>query len=528
MPASSTPPLASDASAVPDNRRPASCGMNADLWYSLLLIVVASTAAWRMAYRWDASLIDYHAFRQTQTAISTRTMLEGGPWLGYETPVLGRPWSIPFEFPTYQWLVAATVLTTRLPLDQAGRVVGVLFFVLLLLAIHAAAQLAGVPRGRRLIPVLLVLGSPLYIFWSRTFMIESTALAMSAWFLVLVIRQTRTPRVMPAAAAGVVALGMLAAVTKITTFVVICCPLGVTLLVLAGRRRLRRAAFTALVIAAPILTAAAWNRFADDLKRLNPMAAGFITSGALARWNFGTFAQKTSWSLWESMLSRSVPEVAGGVGAVAIGAAAFVSPRYRWPALVALLTFFWGPALFTNLYAVHNYYFYASGMFLLVFIACGFLALIDLGGRWVPLFVEAVLLPGVLVAMLFGYRSTPYSSAMLDEEQEVLTLAAAVAQHSGQGDVIAVYGFDWNPALPYYAHRRAFMDPWSMPVSHPRFIEAMSRLHGERIGAMVIGGPWRGDAAFVRQHAEYYGLSPEPVYRNRIGNLYVKGPTGRE
>ncbi len=72
------------------------------------------------------------------------------------------------------------------------------------------------------------------------------------------------------------------------------------------------------------------------------------------------------------------------------------------------------------------------------------------------------------------------------------------------------------------------MDMWNMPVSHPRFLEAMRRLRGERIGAMVIGGPHRGDAAFIRQHAEYYGLSPEPVFRNWIGDLYVKGRSGRE
>ncbi len=107
------------------------------LWYCLLLLLAATAAAYLMAHRWNASLIDRHSFRQTQTAISVRSMLDGGPWLAYETPVLGRPWSIPFEFPTYQWLVALTVLATHLPLDQAGRVVGVVSFGMLLLAVYA-------------------------------------------------------------------------------------------------------------------------------------------------------------------------------------------------------------------------------------------------------------------------------------------------------------------------------------------------------------------------------------------------------
>lgn len=498
------------------------------LWYCLLLLLAATAAAYLMAYRWNASLIDRHSFRQTQTAISVRSILDGGPWLAYETPVLGRPWSIPFEFPTYQWLVAVTVLATHLPLDEAGRAVSVVSFALLMLAVYAGAALCTADRFRRLIPVLLVLASPLYIFWSRTVMIESTALALSAWFLVLAIRRTRAPRVEAAATIGTVALGMLAALTKITTFLVVCFPLGLVVMALLFRRQLRQAAVAGVTIVIPVLTAAAWNAYADSLKRLNPMAAGFITSRALWKWNFGTLAQKTSWQLWQSMLWRSVPEVLGAAGVVFIGGAALVSRTYRGPALVALLTFFCGPALFTNLYAVHDYYFYASGIFLLAFVACGFFALLDLGGRRMTPFVAGILLPGVLVFMFLGYGSTNSPVAMPAVEHEVLALATAVERHSATSDVIAVYGFEWNPALPYYAHRRAFMDMWNMPVSHPRFLEAMSKLQGERIGAMVIGGPHRGDAAFIRQHAEYYGLSPEPVYRNWIGDLYAKGRSGRE
>ncbi len=109
-------------------------------------------------------------------------------------------------------------------------------------------------------------------------------------------------------------------------------------------------------------------------------------------------------------------------------------------------------------------------------------------------------------------------------EREILTLAAAAERSSAPSDVIVVYGFDWNPTLPYYAHRKALMDPWSMPVTSPRFLEAMGRLRGQRIGAMVIFGPQRTDSRFVGEHAEYYGLRTEPVYRNLIGDIYAKGP----
>src|ERR1700730_19303248 len=54
----------------------------------------------------DKPLLDLHYFRQTQTALSAYWILKGGPWLAYETPVLGFPWAVPFEFPVYQLLAA--------------------------------------------------------------------------------------------------------------------------------------------------------------------------------------------------------------------------------------------------------------------------------------------------------------------------------------------------------------------------------------------------------------------------------------
>ncbi len=257
--------------------------------------------------------------------------------------------------------------------------------------------------------------------------------------VVLAIRRSRAPRVETPATVGTTALGMLAALTKITTFLVVCFPLGLVLIALLLRRQVRQAAVAAATLLIPVLTAAAWNSYADSLKRLNPMAAGFITSRALWRWNFGTLAQKTSWQLWQSMLSRSVPEVVGAAGVVFIGGAALASRTYRGPALVALLTFILGPALFTNLYAVHDYYFYASGIFLLAFVACGFFALLELGGRRLAPFVAGILLPGVLVFMFLGYGSTNSAVAMPAVEHEVLTLAAAVERRSATRDVIAVY-----------------------------------------------------------------------------------------
>ena len=78
---------------------------------------------WAVSCGWTHNLLDAHGFRQTQTAISTYYLLKGSSVLAYETPVLGPPWSIPFEFPLYQWLVALAVAVLDLNIESAGRLV---------------------------------------------------------------------------------------------------------------------------------------------------------------------------------------------------------------------------------------------------------------------------------------------------------------------------------------------------------------------------------------------------------------------
>jgi hypothetical protein len=61
--------------------------------------------------------------QQTQTALTAFWHLRGSPILAYETPVVGYPWSIPFEFPTFQILAAGLSLTglSRSQTCHAGR-----------------------------------------------------------------------------------------------------------------------------------------------------------------------------------------------------------------------------------------------------------------------------------------------------------------------------------------------------------------------------------------------------------------------
>jgi len=73
-------------------------------------------------------ILDLYFFRQTQTALSAYWLWRGGPWLSYETPALGFPWSIPFEFPFYQGLVAL-LRAIGIPIDISGHLVSFSFYL---------------------------------------------------------------------------------------------------------------------------------------------------------------------------------------------------------------------------------------------------------------------------------------------------------------------------------------------------------------------------------------------------------------
>src|SRR5437016_95834 len=81
---------------------------------------------------WWNRIVDGEPFREAQTAITAYYMVGQAPRLDYETPVLGPPWSIPFELSLYQWAVAGIVTVFHTPLPQTGRAVSMGMFLLTL------------------------------------------------------------------------------------------------------------------------------------------------------------------------------------------------------------------------------------------------------------------------------------------------------------------------------------------------------------------------------------------------------------
>ena len=103
---------------------------------------------------WQSRNLPGVEYRQAQTAISAFYINQEDNFsLAYPTPVLGKPWSIPLEFPLYQWTVVSVSRVTGLSLTKAGRAVSLACFYLMLPAIYlllargAGAPVAGAGGG---------------------------------------------------------------------------------------------------------------------------------------------------------------------------------------------------------------------------------------------------------------------------------------------------------------------------------------------------------------------------------------------
>lgn len=408
-------------------------------------------------------VLDAYGFRQAQTAINVYSILHDNVVLDYLTPVLGSPWALPFEAPVYQLIVAGVSQATGLALDASGRIVSVLFYFLALASGYRIIKTL-LPHDRHAAKLFLLLAlvSPLYLFWARSFMVETCALGLGMTWLACVIQQPDRQSI-PWLIASV-PLCILAALAKATTWpaFVVAYFFYVTADVLrTGKIRIVPVLIGSLGVAAALITTVLWNNHADQLKQLNPFAIG-LTAAALNKWNFGTWSQFFSAQFWFDILPRRIlPDALG----------------YCWPALlvcvryargdssltklslISIALFFVPIVIFTNLHIVHQYYQSANAIFAIAAAAFLLSDLIAVGRRGVALLVGILLVGGALAQ--FSNRGWPVATR--DLSHDPLYIAAnQVRQQTGRDTALIVLGIDWSSEVHYYAERKGVALPaWS-------------------------------------------------------------------
>ncbi len=478
---------------------------------------------------WNRSILDLHGFRQSQTAITAYYLAQEGFSLDYETPVLGKPWAIPFEFPFFQYLAALVTWTGTMELDQAGRLVSIAFWVGCLLPLHLLLKERVADPLCRWGVVLVAWSSPTYLFWSRCFLMESCALFFSLFYLWLFIRTIRAGSL--SMCFWTLLIGIMAALIKATTFLIVAVPCVLFFLLIVrgqwtdGGKILRSALCGGAMLLLPILGLAAWTTHADNLREENPLGR-YMVSSNLQSWNYGTLAQKCSWSTWkeisrkESLLGAPRGSLFGLI-IVTLLAALLYGTRYRLEILVLLAAFTSGPLVFTNLFFRHEYYYYEIDIYLEI--ALG-LAVLGLTARlssvwqlpiqylaWALLFLAGIL--DYHRTLLPVIEATPFASELRRE--------LAPLSHAGKKqDVLLVYGHDWNSSLPYYSGRKSIMAAdWFSNDSVESSISKLSP--DEHIAAVIIKGPLEQDLHFVEDKIARFNLNPVPV-KTSWGDYYLR------
>ena len=469
------------------------------------------------SHGWELTGLSGHEFRQSQTALTIQAMQQEGFRLDYSTPVLGKPWSIPMEFPVYQYLVVNWAGLTGEGIAQAARSVSVFCFLIGLMGCYQLLRAAKFSPGGSCLALVLVVFSPVYLFFSRTVMIESLAWASSAWFLwgVLRFRQTRAGRFLPL----LVFAGGVAVLVKPTTWAAFCLPWAVLFMtdLFQGRWReapvRKRLLAEALGIGAPLLLLGfAWVAKADVIKAQNPIAH-FLLSAELRGFNFGAWQMRMNGDEWRTLLGRWHDAVMPWPAILAGLVLALWLPASRRIALVSLVAFLGIQLVFFNLYLLHDYYFFANGAFLTLAAGAGVAAWWDRVRSW---WKGRVLVIGVLMGMAFG-QFARYEDTLYPVQTAYATgdygLTQAIRLVTRQDEVVVTHSTDWNSSLAYFTERRMLMIPDAQMFYHPEKVrESIALLAGESVPLVLMIGEAREQSDWIAERIDQLGLWPQPVY----------------
>jgi hypothetical protein len=473
-------------------------------------------SAWLAIEYSGQHILEAYSFRQTQTALTSFWLSRTGFQFAYETPVAGFPWSIPLEFPLYQYLVAKLSSVFGFDLERAGRLVSYAFLVACLVPVAQIFKNL-LPSSWRLHFWLftgLFLTSPLYLFWGRAFLIETTALFFALCFLSTSIYVLQGYfRWRHALLTGLFLL--LAMLQKFTTV------LPILLIVIAlfalGPLRRREIRFRPevvwkLVVAfvIPVAVGYGWVIYTDQVRLHNPLGA-YLQPGTLWRFYLGTLKARLSkelwiWAVWQRVVVTNVSGVLG-CGALLLGV--LVLPR-RIGAMILLSlgTFLSYFLIFENVHFVHTFYQVANGVFLIAAVSTATAGMIDRFPKYsFPLLAfYIVLLYGNLSSFFAGpyhYHnnaqiSSPISGASPErwsteiaqfDDTNNLTIAVSklILRNTSEDKPILVYGYEWASDISFFSRRRSFTVPTFFP-QYAKVIEDPVRYLGQPPSAIVLCG----------------------------------------
>ncbi|MDQ5978317.1 MAG: hypothetical protein QG602_1291 [Verrucomicrobiota bacterium] len=482
---------------------------------------------WFVTRSWNSGFLAGHEFRQTQTGLITHFIDRQNDFsLLYEAPIVGKPWvSVLLEVPIYQWSVVGLSRLTDLPHHVAARTISVACFYLTLPAAFLLLGRMGlVSRERRLFVVGMILPCPLYIFYSRAFLIDSMALMGSAWWLYAFVRMMERRRWTWFVFATLT--GTLAALVKSAVYAVWLLPgaaYGAWLL--WGELRTRRwgpaaeTVFWGLAgVIVPLGTLRWWITLTDPLKEAHASAWIFTSKNLVqGNWGFSDLAAGLAPKTWGILSDRWAEGIMAPWLLLVLLAAGLIGlPRVRWPVLGLAGVFFVSQFLFPWAYAYQDYYFYSCALFLCAAFGWLFLGVLDSRlPRWLcwPLLVVPV--AACLQTYIRGYY--PQQVAPTNGG---FSYTMAIRDHLPADSVIVVAGADWSAIIPYYSQRKALMIRAGLENDPAYLDRAFAELHDEDVAALVLVDAMKGHRVVIERAAAALGLDRTPSAIHPRAEIY--------
>jgi hypothetical protein len=487
----------------------------------VLFLLALVIACWAMTVHLGKPLLGPHSFRQTQTAISTYYMAKDATMFAdYITPVLGKPWRIPMELPVYQWLVARWHNLSGMALDPSGKLVSVLLWLACMAPVWILLRALRFERPQILLTLALLLASPLYLFWSNAFLIESTGVFFALSMVACVVRGHETKSV-PWLVAGLL-FGVLAILCKATTWAVAAGAGGLLLVFRDGWPKWRAwfardeegapggtsgprgsviLAAASLCLLLPFIAGKLWLSYGDSIKSANPFARKILLASSphQAKWNYGSWEQKLDPAIWQviwrhitDQLLVPFPLIGPFLIPLVLLAGGIAAPRRIPLMLVFLAGFAAGPLVFTNLYYEHSYYWSANGIWLLLAVGTALAGISEFRPQksW-PQITSLALAAVISISGFTAWfqRFLPILTALPKREQITEAWTKPVQAVIPPGRTLLIVGHDWNPTALYYAERMGIAQPASEGIRFPgpEFNEAIQLLGPDsKLGTVVI------------------------------------------
>ena len=438
--------------------------------FLILMAVIAFIYAFYIAIKFSSQLpLDNYSFRQTQTALTAFWLVRNGFSLAYETPVAGMPWSIPFEFPIYQYIVALISQATGFSLNVVGRVTSFAFLSLCLIPTRSIIKNLNLPSSVFYIFAVILFSSPLYIYWGRAFMIETAAIFFSIASIKYFIDVVKNSNIKDGLLFVIFSsLGILQKATTglpvlVILFFIYAC------IILREKVFFEKAFFSKKILLAsiyfgiPLLIGVMWVVYTDQIKLSNDLGAN-LTSSALASWNWGSLNQRLSFPLYADVIwGRVFERNLAGILGLAIFFMAFVSDaeKYvKWVMVVSVVMGLFPIFLFTNLHIVHNYYQAGSLIFFIfaISVAMGSILIEILEKKIITVFLVVVMATSNYYWFSKDYLriiKTEYTG----EKSRDLAVSDILKREIPPEKYFVSFGNDWNSSLAYFSERKSFTVP---------------------------------------------------------------------